>query len=151
MKENIRQTRCMVEVRTIRAMLTTFITCRYYLSSFRSIFKLTCHAVFPGVYIWAEGARYEGEYKEHKKHGRGLQTWPTGGRCVYRENSRGHRLNSQKNTTVPHTPYSCCEPCAVHSFLAHELAGRRYEGHYVDGTQTGMGIMTWADGRRYEG
>ena len=33
-----------------------------------------------GVYIWAEGARYEGEYKEHKKHGRGLQTWPTGGR-----------------------------------------------------------------------
>jgi hypothetical protein len=35
---------------------------------------------FLGVYIWAEGARYEGEYKEHKKHGRGLQTWPTGGR-----------------------------------------------------------------------
>ena len=32
------------------------------------------------MYIWAEGARYEGEYKEHKKHGRGLQTWPTGGR-----------------------------------------------------------------------
>ncbi len=33
------------------------------------------------VYIWAEGARYEGEYKEDKKNGRGVQTWPSGARC----------------------------------------------------------------------
>jgi hypothetical protein len=32
------------------------------------------------VYIWAEGARYEGEYKEDKKNGRGVQTWPSGAR-----------------------------------------------------------------------
>jgi len=34
------------------------------------------------VYIWAEGARYEGEYKEDKKNGRGVQTWPSGARWV---------------------------------------------------------------------
>jgi len=35
---------------------------------------------YVAVYIWAEGARYEGEYKEDKKNGRGVQTWPSGAR-----------------------------------------------------------------------
>ncbi len=34
------------------------------------------------MYIWAEGARYEGEYKEDKKNGRGVQTWPSGARYI---------------------------------------------------------------------
>ena len=41
-------------------------------------------------------------------------------------------------------------PLSVRRYAALSAASR-YEGHYVDGTQTGMGIMTWADGRRYEG
>ena len=27
----------------------------------------------PGVYIWPDGAMYEGDYREHKKHGYGVQ------------------------------------------------------------------------------
>lgn len=28
-----------------------------------------------GVYTWADGRRYEGEYKDDKKHGFGIYTW----------------------------------------------------------------------------
>ena len=38
---------------------------------------------YVAVYIWAEGARYEGEYKEDKKNGRGVQTWPSGARLRF--------------------------------------------------------------------
>ena len=54
--------------------------------------------LWAGVYVWAEGARYEGEYKEHKKHGRGLQTWPTGGRYA-----GGMRLYEGHFVYHPHT------------------------------------------------
>ena len=42
-------------------------------------------------------------------------------------------------------------PVMAEDLFAKDRSRGRYEGHYVDGTQTGMGIMTWADGRRYEG
>jgi hypothetical protein len=28
-----------------------------------------------GVYTWADGRRYEGEYKDDKKHGYGFYSW----------------------------------------------------------------------------
>lgn len=31
-----------------------------------------------GVYTWANGAKYDGEYKDNKKNGHGLHTWPDG-------------------------------------------------------------------------
>ena len=31
-----------------------------------------------GVYSWADGRKYEGDYKDDKKHGYGIQTYPDG-------------------------------------------------------------------------
>ena len=31
-----------------------------------------------GVYSWADGRKYEGEYKDDKKHGYGIYTYPDG-------------------------------------------------------------------------
>lgn len=31
-----------------------------------------------GVYTWADGRKYEGEYKEDKKHGYGVYIWADG-------------------------------------------------------------------------
>lgn len=28
-----------------------------------------------GIYLWADGRKYEGEYKDDKKHGFGIYTW----------------------------------------------------------------------------
>ena len=34
--------------------------------------------IYIGVYTWANGAKYDGEYKDNKKNGHGLHTWPDG-------------------------------------------------------------------------
>lgn len=34
--------------------------------------------IHQGVYTWANGAKYDGEYKDNKKNGHGLHTWPDG-------------------------------------------------------------------------
>jgi hypothetical protein len=31
-----------------------------------------------GVYTWADGRKYEGEYKDDKKHGFGIYLWADG-------------------------------------------------------------------------
>lgn len=31
-----------------------------------------------GVYMWADGRKYEGEYVNDKKHGYGIYTYPDG-------------------------------------------------------------------------
>ena len=31
-----------------------------------------------GVYSWADGRKYEGDYKDDKKHGYGIYTYPDG-------------------------------------------------------------------------
>lgn len=31
-----------------------------------------------GIYKWADGRMYEGEYKNDKKHGLGILRWPGG-------------------------------------------------------------------------
>ena len=33
---------------------------------------------FLGTYIWSDGRRYEGQWKENQMHGKGSFTWPEG-------------------------------------------------------------------------
>jgi hypothetical protein len=33
-----------------------------------------------GIYTWPHGGRYEGDYRDGKKHGLGIQTWASGNR-----------------------------------------------------------------------
>ncbi len=41
-----------------------------------------------GVYVWNDGRKYEGEYKDDKKHGYGVYVWADG-RCYKGFWSRG--------------------------------------------------------------
>jgi hypothetical protein len=54
-----------------------------------------------GVYTWANGAKYDGEYKDNKKNGHGLHTWPDGsmyeGTHIY---TLTHMLVSHVNAVV---------------------------------------------------
>ena len=59
-----------------------------------------------GVYTSANGDRYEGEYRDGKGHGRGVYTW---------------------------------------------ASGNRYDGEWRDGKRHGQGVQTWVYGDRYEG
>ena len=59
-----------------------------------------------GVYQWSDGRKYDGEWKNNKMEGYGVFTWPD---------------------------------------------GRRYEGEYIDDKKEGNGVFYWPDGRKYEG
>jgi len=105
-----------------------------------------------GVYIWAEGARYEGEYKEDKKNGRGVQTWPSGARYEgeYVDSMQtGYGLMTWADGRR-YEGYWVNSKCTGFGILTHK-DGRRYEGEYVNDKMQGHGVYTWANGAKYDG
>ena len=82
-----------------------------------------------GTYTWADGTRYEGEYRDDKKHGQGTYTWADGTRY------EGEYRDDKKHGQGTHT----------------WADGRRYQGEYRDGKPHGQGTYTLPDGRRYQG
>ena len=70
-----------------------------------------------------------GQYREHRKHGRGMMTWRTGGRYD------GEYVNDKM------TGYG----------MMTWADGRRYEGQWLEGRCTGYGVTTFKSGSRYVG
>ena len=82
-----------------------------------------------GVYLWPDGSRYEGGFKDDKFQGQGTYQWADGKKYVgtFRNNKRnGHGTYSWPN-------------------------GSQYTGEWKEGTRHGQGTFTWANGSRYEG
>ena len=75
------------------------------------------------------GARYRGQTRGGKPHGRGVKTWPSGHR--YEGDFRDGWRHGQGTFTWPNS--------------------NRYAGDYVDGKRTGRGVAAWPNGNRYEG
>ena len=82
-----------------------------------------------GTMIWANGDRYAGEYRDGKAQGRGTMTWTDGTR--YQGEYRDGRLHGRGTMTWAN--------------------GARHEGVYRAGKRHGRGTMTWANGARYAG
>lgn len=79
-------------------------------------------------------ARYEGEFKQGRKHGHGIKIWPTGDR--YEGEFREDRKDGQgKYTWGEGTPW----------------AGEKYSGEYRHDLRDGIGTYEWPDGERYTG
>ncbi len=82
-----------------------------------------------GVYLAADGSRYDGEWRFGVKHGHGTYTSPEGNVYV------GQYVEGLRQGRGVYT-------------LAN---GNRYEGEWWGGRQQGKGVATWHDGSRYEG
>ena len=89
-----------------------------------------------GTYTWkgtgeyaGREGRYEGEWRNGKRNGHGSQVWPAGAR--YEGEWRNGKRNGHGSQVWPD--------------------GDRYEGNFVDGELTGRGVFTWGTGNRYEG
>eukprot|EP00118_Oscarella_pearsei_P006682 m.30642 g.30642 ORF g.30642 m.30642 type:complete len:564 (+) comp31372_c0_seq1:46-1737(+) len=84
-----------------------------------------------GVYIYSNTFfRYEGEWKDGKKHGHGKLVMGDG--SYYEGNFRDGEI--------------CC-----HGFRLWASTGNQFEGQFEDGEMTGQGVMKYGDGGIYEG
>ncbi|KAJ3187945.1 hypothetical protein HDU85_006338 [Gaertneriomyces sp. JEL0708] len=90
-----------------------------------------------GKFIYPDGSRYEGEYKEHDPNisavarcGTGTFTCATSG-CVYSGSWESDRMEGPGEIVYP--------------------SGARYEGQWQNGKYHGNGTYIWANGSRFEG
>lgn len=79
-----------------------------------------------------DGEVYEGEWKENKKHGKGVYVWPSG-------NERQQYTGAYKNGFMQG------EGIMIYS------SGKKYEGGFRKDTKSGHGKLTYSDGASYEG
>ena len=79
-------------------------------------------------------ARYQGEFKAGRKHGKGVKNWPSGDRYD------GEFAEDRKHGRGVYTwgPRSA-------------WAGEKYSGHFVDDRRDGQGVYEWPNGDRYVG
>ena len=82
-----------------------------------------------GIFTWPDGEKYEGEWKDGKFHGRGIYTWPDGTKYD------GEWKDDKKHGKGVYTFHS----------------GAKYEGEFKDDKYHGIGVYTYSDGEKYEG
>ena len=82
-----------------------------------------------GVYTWADGTKYVGQYKDGEFNGQGTYTWPDGRKYVGQWKDQS--ANGQGTFTWP--------------------GGGKYVGQYKDDKRNGKGTYTYLDGRKYVG
>ena len=82
-----------------------------------------------GVYVHANGSKYEGDWRNDKQHGRGHETWQDGSEF------HGFYVESKK------------EGKGVYTWPD----GNQYLGEWRDNAISGYGIYLWSDGRVYAG
>ena len=105
-----------------------------------------------GIYSYTSKARYEGEFKNGKRHGKGLLTSPDGSTLnamfvdgvaigtVERLSPNGYRYQGGWKNGKPEGKGQ-----------AKYTTGVQYEGDFKEGWREGTGIMTYPTGIRYEG
>ncbi|HIJ85817.1 MAG TPA: hypothetical protein HPQ00_16655, partial [Magnetococcales bacterium] len=99
-----------------------------YMTSLRSEFPYRDSnpgaAIVWGSRVYDDGVRYEGEFNNGKRHGRGKQIWPDG--AEYEGEYQNDKRNGQGTFTWP--------------------SKAKYEGDFVDGKRHGKGVFTWPNG-----
>lgn len=82
-----------------------------------------------GLYIWANGNRYEGEFLANRMHGQGAYSWTDGRTYV-----GGFAADQRQGRGVLNWGND-----------------KRYEGEFVGNLMHGQGVFFWSNGNRYQG
>jgi len=83
-----------------------------------------------GTFIWDNGDRYEGNWRNNQKHGYGIMRWKSGD--VYQGNWVDDKRQDER---------------AIYMYSY----GLVYEGGYENDCRHGQGCLMWPDGERYIG
>lgn len=105
-----------------------------------------------GTYVYESGARYVGEFRKGKIHGKGILYFSNGNKYVgdwvnhYRQ-GEGKMIFSNGDEYTGEFRHSKISGRGIMVFAD----GDRYQGQWADDLQHGYGVYTYADGDRYEG
>ncbi|MGZ8154688.1 MAG: MORN repeat-containing protein [Burkholderiales bacterium] len=80
-------------------------------------------------------AYYRGEFRNGRKHGKGVKSWPSSGDRYEGDFVEDRRHGNGAYVWGPRSPF----------------AGERYSGEWVNDKKNGHGIYQWPNGERYEG
>jgi hypothetical protein len=105
-----------------------------------------------GIYVSADGSRYDGQHRDGQNHGRDILTHVS-----------GWRYEGDVSRGLGHGQGTCAWPSGSlyvgewhhNNMHGHGIAtygdGRPYVGHWQNGDRDGMGIMTFCNGDVCEG
>jgi uncharacterized caspase-like protein len=105
-----------------------------------------------GVNTWANGNRYEGEFRDNRRNGRGMMIFADGRHfeAEYRDDKRnGHVVQTWASGQRYEGEYRGGKRNG-HGVITYANGGH-YEGEWRDGETNGRGVRTWSIGHRYEG
>jgi len=118
----------------------------------------------PGTYIWPNGNKYMGEWKNGKPNGKGIFIWPEGDTYVGEWNNdkkKGQGIYScpmgAKLYFIDSTDGEIDEPGCIRGDCVNGygiftwISGAQYVGAFEDGEQNGPGSYSFPNGHRIEG
>ena len=92
-----------------------------------------------GTYVWDDGDKYVGEYKDNKKHGQGTYYF------LANNEFRGDKYIGEYKDGKRHGQ-------GIYYYLANNKnKGDIFVGEFKDGDFNGQGTYTWANGSKYVG
>lgn len=117
-----------------------------------------------GTYLWPNGDKYVGEWKDGKRNGRGSFIWPEGDRYVGewkndKNNGDGNYIYSDglsqyivALTNAEAEGYGCVKGDCVNGLGTYTwLSGAKYVGDFENGKRNGLGIYSFPNGQRILG
>ncbi|MDE0204960.1 MAG: caspase family protein [Candidatus Tectomicrobia bacterium] len=105
-----------------------------------------------GTLTWNSGARYVGDWRDGKRKGRGTMTYDNGNRYEgeWRDNERHGHGTLTWNSGARYEGEWRDNKRHGRGTITYD-SGNRYEGDWKDNKRHGRGTMTWKRGTRYEG
>ena len=110
-----------------------------------------------GTYIYADGDKYDGEWKDDRRHGKGTVIYRGADGAVvekfegdwFEGKMHGHGRYVYADSGVYQGQWVDSKMYGKGTYVFPN--GNKYEGEWVDDVKDGYGVLTYVNGERFEG